>query len=245
MTSDTAQTEPVAADAENLRELIVRARFVLFAFDGPICRLFAGYPARDIAACLVSWLEGQGFRGLLTPEERQHPDPQVVLHAVNERRPCSDLLSELEQLLTQHELEAARTAYPTVWADPLIRTWTAVGTRLAVVTNNSARTVTRYLGGRQLLGCFAPHIYGRTSNLDLLKPHPHILNQAVHAMGATPSTTLVIGGSAGDHEAARRAGIPFLGHARTETSACSLRNAGAETVVSSLQPLLELVRELH
>lgn len=63
MTSDTAQTDSVAAETENLREVINRARFVLFDFDGPICRLFAGHSAEDVARDLVDWLARQGLRG--------------------------------------------------------------------------------------------------------------------------------------------------------------------------------------
>lgn len=146
MTPDTTQpdttqtkpvTEPVTAETEKLREVIERARFVLFDFDGPICRLFAGHSAEDVAKDLVGWLEGQGLRGLLSEKERVHPDPHVVLRVVNKRHPHSDLVAELEELLTQHELKAVPSAWPTPFADPLIRTWTAVGVRLAVATNNS------------------------------------------------------------------------------------------------------------
>ncbi|MFF0134219.1 hypothetical protein ACFYTG_52915, partial [Streptomyces mirabilis] len=87
---------------ENLREVIERARFVLFDFDGPICRLFAGHSAEDVAKDLV---ERQGLRGLLTEEEQVHPDPMVVLYAVHRRHPHSDLVSELEERLTQQELK--------------------------------------------------------------------------------------------------------------------------------------------
>ncbi|MEU5097745.1 HAD family hydrolase [Streptomyces sp. NPDC020996] len=238
MTSDTAQTEPVTAETENLRELITEARFVLFDFDGPICRLFAGHTAESVAKELVDWLELQGLRELLTEEERVHPDPMVVLYAVNRRHPRSDLVTELEERLTQQELKAVASAMPTAYADPLIRTWTAVGGRLAVASNNSPRTVTEYLSVRGLADCFAPHVYGRTGELDLLKPHPHCLNRALNAMGAAPSTALMIGDAPTDLLAAERAGVPFLGYARNPYKERQLRDAGARTVVASLEPVL-------
>lgn len=141
MTSDTTQTESVTAETENdteqLRELITRARVVLWDFDGPICRLFAGHKAERVAIDLVDWLEGRGLHGLLTEDERQSLDPHVVLRAVDRRHPGSDLVAELEERLTQEELRATSSAMPTAYADPLIRTWTAVGSRLAIATNNS------------------------------------------------------------------------------------------------------------
>jgi HAD superfamily hydrolase (TIGR01509 family) len=232
----------VAAETENLRQVIKRARFVLFDFDGPICRLFAGHLAEDVAKDLVEWLERQGLRELLTEEERVHPDPMAVLYAVNLRHPHSDLVTELEERLTQQELKAVPSAWPTEFADPLIRTWSAVGARLAIATNNSARTVTRYLETRWLTECFAPNVYGRTQELHRLKPDPHCLNRALNAMGAAPSSALMIGDAPSDYQAARQAGVPFLGYARNGYKEKLLRDAGAEDVVGSLEPVLRVLR---
>ncbi|MEV7346059.1 HAD-IA family hydrolase [Streptomyces sp. NPDC093544] len=241
MTPDTAQTEPVATETENLREVIERARFVLFDFDGPICRLFAGHSAEDVAKDLVEWLERQGLRGLLSDEERVHLDPWAVLAAVDRGHPRSDLVVELEERLTQHELKAVYSAWPTAFADPLIRTWSAVGARLAIATNNSPSTAARYLATRGLIECFAPHIYGRTQDLRLLKPDPHCLNRALNALGAAPSTALMIGDTPSDLLAAEQAGVPFLGYARNEGQVEALRKAGAQVVMGSLEPLLQIL----
>ncbi|MGW4561437.1 HAD family hydrolase [Streptomyces sp. NPDC004561] len=215
---------------------------MLWDFDGPICRLFATHKAERVAADLVAWLERQGLRGLLTETERETLDPQVVLRAVGRRRPGSDLVAGLEERLTQEELRAAGSALPTAYADPLIRTWTALGARLAVTTNNSPRVVRTYLETRGLTGCFAPHLYGRTEHLHHLKPDPHCLVRALNAMGAAASAALMIGDAPSDLAAARDAGVPFLGYARNETKEKHLRAAGAERVVRSLEPLLRLLR---
>ncbi|MEU6092954.1 HAD family hydrolase [Streptomyces sp. NPDC047085] len=222
--------------------MIRHARVVLWDFDGPICRLFARHSAERVAGELVDWLEGRGLHGLLSAAERESLDPHVVLRAVDRRHPDSDLVAELEERLTQEELRAAGSAMPTAWADPLIRTWTAVGSRLAIATNNSPRVVRAYLDGRGLTGCFAPHIYGRTQDLRRLKPDPHCLNRALSAMGAAPTDALMIGDNPSDHAAAVRAGVPFLGYARNERMAKRLLEAGAGQVVSSLEPLLRSLR---
>ncbi len=232
------------ADTEQLGRLVSDARFVLWDFDGPICRLFAGHTAEGVAADLVDWLGSRGLRGLLTETERESPDPHAVLRAVDRRHPRSDLVEELEERLTQEELRAAASAMPTAYADPLIRTWTAVGVRLAVATNNSPRVVRAYLAGRGLLPCFTPHIYGRTQELRLLKPDPHTLVRALSAMGAEPTASLFIGDSSSDCEAARRARVPFLGYARNERKSKLLREAGADAVVDSFEPLLRLLWSL-
>lgn len=246
MTPDTTQTGAVPFETGNdpnrLRNLIRHARVVLWDFDGPICRLFAGHSAERVASDLVAWLESRGLHGLLTDTERESLDPQVVLRAVDRRHPGSDLVAELEERLTQDELRAASSAWPTAYADPLIRTWTAVGSRLAITTNNSPRVARKYLESRGLVACFAPHVYGRTQELHHLKPDPHCLNRALNAMGAAPGDALMIGDTPSDLEAAERAGVPFLGYARNERKAKILRDAGAGTVLVSLEPLLEPLR---
>ncbi|MFD5634530.1 MULTISPECIES: HAD family hydrolase [unclassified Streptomyces] len=239
VTSDTTQTDAVATQTENLRDTITQARFVLFDFDGPVCRLYAGHAAEKVARDLVDWLERQGMRGLLTPEERRHPDPLVVLHAVDRRRPRSDLVAELEARFTQQELKAVAKAWPTEYADAVIRTWKAIGVRLAITTNNSPRTAAHYLENRGLAECFAPHIYGRTQDLHHLKPDPDCLNRALTALGAEPSKALMIGDAPSDLYAAQRAGVPFLGYARHEDKEKQLRDAGAEHVVTSMKTVLQ------
>ncbi|PWG12423.1 HAD family hydrolase [Streptomyces sp. V2] len=247
VTSDTQQTDRAALEGdkatEKVQELIGRARVVLWDFDGPVCRLFAGYPAANIAAGLVERLELRGLRGLLSEVERDSPDPHAVLRAVDSRCSGSDLVVELEEWLTEEELTAATSAQPTPYADPLIRTWVAVGARMAITTNNSPRVVGKYLAGRELSACFAPHVYGRTADLQLLKPDPHCLNKALRAMGSAPEDALMIGDTPTDLEAARRAGVPFLGYARNDLKGSLLRDEGAEAVVTSLEPVLVAVRK--
>jgi phosphoglycolate phosphatase-like HAD superfamily hydrolase len=229
-------------ECEKLRELITSARFVLWGFDGPICRLFPRQQAERVAADLVDWLEGQGARGVFTEPERKSLDPQAVLRAVARRRPPGELVAELEERHTQEEVRAAASALPTAYADPLIRTWTAVGARLAVTTDVSPRAVRAYLVSRDTLGCFGPHLYGRTKDLRRLKPDPYCLRRALDAMGAAPATALMVGDRLADLAAAREAAVPFLGHARTEADERRLRAAGAGVVVRSLEPVLTVLR---
>ncbi|WP_373430618.1 HAD family hydrolase [Streptomyces sp. B3I8] len=242
--SETTRTGPVTTETENVRQLVTRARFVLWDFDGPICRLFAGHPADVVAREMRDWLGHQGLLHLLTEEEQRAADPHVILRAVDERHPGSDLVTALEELLTHHELLAVPSARPTPYADPVIRTWTAVGARLAVTTNNSARTATAYLTTRGLLGCFAPHMYGRTHELHQLKPDPHHLNRALGALGAAPEDALMIGDSPSDAQAAAHAGVPFLGYARNDDKEKALRTADATTIVAALDQVLEVLRTM-
>ncbi|MGW4757579.1 TIR-like protein FxsC [Streptomyces chartreusis] len=230
-------------DDRHLTRLVHNARFVLFGFDGPICRLFAGYAADHVGRDLVEWLEERGLQGILTEQEQAVTDPHVVLRAVERRQPGSDLVAELEERLTQQEMRAATTAWPTPFADPLIRIWPMFGARLAVTTNTSPQVVQHYLDSRGLTDCFAPHIYGRSQDLAHLKPHPHVLYRALRAMDASPQEALMIGYTPADLAASQQAGIAFLGCTQNATRQEMLRNAGAQVVVNSLQPVLSVLRQ--
>ncbi|MFJ6391560.1 HAD family hydrolase [Streptomyces sp. NPDC091972] len=241
VTPETTHTEPVTAETARLASLVASARYVLWDMDGPICRLFAGYPAHQIAGELVEKIDQLGMGGLLTEQERSGNDPQETLRGVHERHRGSDLVLELEEWLTRRELMAVATAMPTPYADPLIRTWSSLGARFAITTNNAAVAATAYVESRKLTDCF-PHVYGRTPNLDLMKPNPHCLDQAIKAMGALPSTTLMIGDTHTDLRAARQAGVAFLGYARDENKEQILKEAGAEVVVRSMEQVLEVLQ---
>jgi HAD superfamily hydrolase (TIGR01509 family) len=241
VTSDARQTEPATAESKKLRETIGRVRFVLWDLDGPICRLFAGHPAEEVARRMVELVDRLGLKDALTRTERDTGDPHVALLGVNRRQPGSDLLAELEEWLTREELEAVSSALPTPYADPLIRTWSAVGVRFAVTTNNSPLVAAEYVKTRGLADYF-PHIHGRTQDLDLMKPDPHCLKQAMTALGADPVATLMIGDAPSDFKAARAAGVSFLGYARNEKKERELLDAGAGLVVRSLEQVLILLR---
>ncbi|MFF0017752.1 HAD family hydrolase [Streptomyces sp. NPDC005374] len=243
VTPQKTHTEPVTAETARLASLVASARYVLWDMDGPMCRLFAGYPAHEIADELVRMIDGLGMGALLTKQERSGDDPHVALRGVHERHRGSDLVLALEEWLTRRELEAVPKAMPTPHADPLIRTWSTFGVRFAITTNNAALAATAYVESRGLTGCF-PYIYGRTPNLDLMKPNPHCLEEAIKAMGAVPSATLMIGDADTDLLAAQQAGVSFLGYARNEDKERILRRAGAEVVVRSMEQILDVLRSL-
>ncbi|MFE0510079.1 HAD family hydrolase [Streptomyces sp. NPDC058964] len=243
VTSDTKQTHLATEQSAALREPVMRARVVLWDFDGPICRLFARHSAQQVADELMRWLGEQSPRDLAADAAQESPDPHELLRAVDRRHPGSDLVRRLEERLTLEELRAVPSAMPTAYADPLIRTWRAVGSRMAVTSNNSPRAVQMYLEKRDLLACFTPHIYGRPEDLRRLKPDPDCLNRALAAMGADPSRAVMIGDAPTDFTAASLTGVPFIGYATTERRAQRLWDAGAEVVVASLEPLLRVLRE--
>ncbi|MFJ9892511.1 HAD family hydrolase [Streptomyces sp. NPDC091280] len=243
MTPDTPATEPETASADDLRKLISPVRYVLWDLDGPICQLFAGYSAPKIANRLVSSLEQDKQLELLPMAERLRKDPHAMLAGIGQRHPDTDQVVKLEEWLTGEELKAVGSARDTPHAEDVIRAWAGLGVQLAVSTNNSARAATAYLAAKGLDGFF-PHVYGRTRDLHLMKPDPHSLLLALDAMDAEPSEALMLGDAPTDYEAARTAGIPFLGYACDLPKVRAFRRAGVEPsrMVPSLKEVWDVLR---
>ncbi|MDH6226320.1 MULTISPECIES: HAD family hydrolase [Streptomyces] len=220
--------------------LVSRARVVLLALEGPLCRLFppGGEERRALADDLLGLaarLGGQDAVGRLPDAGRAGRDPHAVLAAVAEG-PDTALAAALRERLTAAELRAVPKAAPTPWADPLVRTWAALGVRTAVVTRHAAEAASRYVAGRGLAGAL-PRVCGRGTG------HPdefgHTLAGALASLGATREEALFVGETPGHLAAARAAGIPFLGHARSEAGERQLLEAGAQHLVGSLKFVLD------
>lgn len=220
-------------------DLIRRADCVLFDFDGPLCSLFAGHPAADIADRIRrDVLAGRQDPGPLSEEMRTTGDPQRILRGLV---PGSPAARAVERALTAEELAATRTAAPTRYADDLVGALVARGCRVAVTTNNAQEVVEEYLSTRGLLHHFAGTIHGRLHDAALLKPHPDCLERALAATGTKPGRAVMIGDTVADCQAADAAGVPFLGYAPHRERETMLRAAGARHVVASLKEVLDVV----
>jgi phosphoglycolate phosphatase len=73
------------------------------------------------------------------------------------------------------------------------------------------------------------------------KPHPGMLEAAMHETGSDPKTTMMVGDTSFDMEMARAAGVRAIGVAWGYHPAALLEAAGAETVLSGFEELLDLV----
>ncbi|MFD6417595.1 HAD family hydrolase [Streptomyces sp. NPDC060194] len=224
----------------DLHALLAPVKCVLFDFDGPVCRLYDGYPAAGVAEGLREWVLAEGYE--LGTAARRTDDPMVLLLDIGRRYGHGGVVEEVEARLTAHEVVAVGSAEPTPDAVELIRALKAVGASLAITSNNSPEAVTSYLTGRDLRSCFGPHIYGRTRDLARLKPDPDCVLRALASTGAAAADALMIGDTPEDCEAAREAGVTFLGFARNASKGKLLNAAGAQHVVGALRPLLDAVR---
>lgn len=221
-------TAPATAD---LSALLQRARVLLLDFDGPICSIFAGHPAPQIARELLDALHDDGHP---VPEGDDAPtDPFDVLRYAATLGP--DAAEQTEARLRAAELAAVPTARPTPHAAELIRAWRHDGRQVAAVSNNSQPTLTAYLDRH---GIELDAIVGRTSpDPGLLKPSPHLVLRALDALEASPDDALLIGDSPSDIHAARHAALATIGYANKPGKAARLADAGARAVIDDMLTL--------
>lgn len=224
-----------------LTELIESAKCVLFDFDGPVCHLFQNRPTPAIAERLRALVLDSRPDSDWLPRTT---DPLEILRAAFEQPAMveSGVARDIERALTEEELAAAPGAFPTAYADTLVRTLAATGRRLAVTTNNSPQAVERYLQTRLTDDLFAGGIHGRSATGTLrLKPDPDCLRRALDATGTPAQEALMIGDAPRDLEAARAAGVAFLGYAHNERKAAELHAAGSAHAVDSLRDVVVIV----
>lgn len=219
----------------DIHHILSDATHLLFDFDGPICSIFAGLPAATVAATLRDYLAP--LRLALPDSILSEDDPLEILRYAAGAGPL--LTETTEAGLRGLELQAILSATPTPDAAEAIRHHRASGRRLAVVSNNADIAVQIYLTHHNLLGHF-DLISARTPGQDpaLLKPHPHLIAQAIDRLGADPEKCVLIGDSVSDVHGAERAGIPAIGYANAPGQAYRLHAAGAAAVITRMTQLL-------
>jgi phosphoglycolate phosphatase len=217
--------------AADLTERLARVRCLLLDFDGPICAIFAGRPARDVVLELLD---------VLTIVDAQVPerlasasDPFDVLRYAATVSP--DLARRVEHELRLAEIDAAATATPTAHAADLISAWRQAGRAVAVVSNNSSAAVETYLATH---GIEVDRVVARASpDVSLLKPSPYLVTMAMRALSAEPEACALVGDSLSDIAAAQATGITSVGYANKPGKHRRLSDAGADVVIDDMQAL--------
>ncbi|WP_394614578.1 HAD family hydrolase [Lentzea sp. JNUCC 0626] len=214
-----------------LRRVLDHAEALLLDFDGPVCSVFAGYPAPDVADQLREVLAEVGHEEL--PEElRKTADPfdifaYAALLGADEAR-------YVESALRAHEVEAIETSEPTSGAHELIRHWSLSGRRLAIVSNNSMAAIESYLHLHGLRPSVATLSARASSDPTDLKPSPHLIDRALSSLDIDPSQGVFVGDSPSDMIAGRAANVVSVGYANKPGKAKLLSAAGAHAIATSM-----------
>jgi phosphoglycolate phosphatase len=222
----------------DLDAILARTHYLLLDFDGPICDIYAGLPAATVADRLRKHLDGRNVE--LPDEVARTPDPLEVF--AYSATISGDLAAEIEAEMTDLEVTAAATAKPTPYVHEVLAACHETGRTTAVVSNNSARAVHTYLTQHGLDDRIS-HVIARTShNPALLKPNPHLIEQALVVLGAEPTKCTLLGDSVTDIESARSTNIASIGYANRPGKREQLTAAGAEVVIATLADLVLRVR---
>jgi HAD superfamily hydrolase (TIGR01509 family) len=222
-----------------LADVMNRSRYLLLDFDGPICGIFAGLPAHEIADHLRDLVAGRSVA--IPPEATASDDPFDVLRYAATISP--DLTQAVADELRAMELRAVEVADPTPHTRQVIEAAHQAGRAIAAVSNNSREAVTRYLTTAGLAPMFT-RIIGRTDpDPDLLKPNPHLITRAIKELGADPTECVLIGDSLSDIDGARNAGIFSVGYANKPGKLERFTAAGADAVITSMGELLPHLAE--
>lgn len=210
---------------------------LLLDFDGPVCSVFAGYPAPQIAAELIETLRGIAPR--LADMLDHERDPMQVLRAVANSL-SRDQVDSIDEQLSLAELAAVESAEPTPGAAELIAAALKAGLTVAIVSNNSEGAIAKYLKRHGLDGGISV-IIGRPFGLpERMKPDPYLLHEALRSTGTEASHACFVGDSVTDVEAGKSAGIVTIGYANKAGKAERLQEAGASLVVESFLGLAKM-----
>jgi HAD superfamily hydrolase (TIGR01509 family) len=218
----------------NARSLLTSASGILLDFDGPVCSIFAGYPAPEVAEHLREVVRSKGIvvEGTILAEA----DPLEVLEYVAENHP--DILDLVDEALIAAEIQAAASAEPSEGAHQFIEHVAQLRTPLIVVSNNSAPAIEAYLQAHNL-SRFVDGVVGRSfARPDRMKPNPWPILRAVDLAGVAASSCVLVGDSATDVIAAHAAGARCIGVANRPYKERTLPDAGADATVTSMLQLL-------
>jgi phosphoglycolate phosphatase len=139
------------------------------------------------------------------------------------------------------ELNAVESALPTPGAAESLANCQSSGKLVAIVSNNYAEAVVRYLARTGLADRVA-HIEGRDPfDPTLMKPSPHLIENATRALAVRTAACIFIGDQTSDIEAGRTAGAHTIGYANKPGKADALAVAGAEAVTTTM---VEVARAL-
>jgi phosphoglycolate phosphatase-like HAD superfamily hydrolase len=192
----------VTGEPDRLRRVLASADAVVFDFDGPLCDVFAGLPAWQVAQQLQK----------ITGTHYDTRDPLEVLRRANEAAAVGQL-HELEDQLIAAELAAVATSVVITEGVRALEVALDGGLRVGIVSNNSAPAVNVFIEHLGLAGRVHPVIGRAYRRPDLMKPNPWPMNQALLNLGIEPGRVAYVGDSMSDIKVARLVHMPCIAYA--------------------------------
>lgn len=202
------------------KDLLARCRAILFDFDGPLCDMFAGKPAPEVAHQL-EYLAGQSHH---TDDPLEVLRVAFALNATNRE--------QVEDELIRAEIQAVQISMPDIHGVRALRSFFERGRKTAIVSNNSSAAVWEFLESRHL-SYTVETVIGRTyRHPELMKPDPWAINEALRSLDVESSRAVLIGYSMIDIEAARRARVHCIAFANKPEKRAAFASTGVPVITS-------------
>ncbi len=233
LTADPKDTQAgYASPYTALDNILSQARYLIFDFDGPVCDLTAAMPpgtADQLREVIRTEAADMSASIAMTS------DPiEIIARAVTI---SPSLAALLDEELTTIELTAASTARPAAYVHEALAACRDSGRTPAVISRNSAPAVSSYLD-KHGLADQARNVTALTSfPPGHLQTFPHLLEDTIHALGATPADCALITATEAGIDAAQGIGAHPIGYATTPATSERLIVAGAACVIPSLADL--------
>jgi beta-phosphoglucomutase-like phosphatase (HAD superfamily) len=229
-------------DEARLLEVLAATGPVLLDFDGPVCRVYSGDLNVQAAEALRDLLRKDGVR--LPHEVEQTHDPLEVLRYTGEleRQP---LLDQVEQALTDIEVEAVTEAPGTDGAVDFLHACAESNRPLVIVSNNAAEAIERYLRTHDL-AYLVRAVVGRShAKPQEMKPHPRPVRHALDHLTVPPHEALLIGDSVSDLQVGEHAGVRTVAYANRPSKVARMRAQSPDALVDSMTLLANALRFLR
>lgn len=209
-----------------LRAILGSTELVLLDFDGPLCDVFAGFPAPDVARHL-EFISGESF---------ETDDPLEVLRGAARRR--IGALRTVEDALIAAEVRAVACSASVGEGVEFLRSCLARKMKVGIVSNNSADAVHVFLDVHGLSGDVTPVVGRALRHPELMKPNPWPMETAL-AMANVPARSAVyVGDSLSDIEVANAVPMPCVAYANKIGKRKLFEGAGAMIIIDSMSELL-------
>jgi phosphoglycolate phosphatase-like HAD superfamily hydrolase len=220
-----------AAHVVTARELVDQASAILLDFDGPVCSVFAGIPAAEVASALHRQLKPAA------PwiETISTDDPLEIMRAVGG---WPEIVAQAEHLLTVAEAAAVTEATPTDGVIDVLEEMERRATRVAIVSNNSEAAIRKYLDLRGLTNLVHAVIGRDMHDPRLMKPDPTPLRLALDFLRVRHDKAVMIGDSPSDIAAARALKVPVIAFANRDSKVEALSRHGPDAVITSIRQLV-------
>ncbi|MEV0803452.1 HAD family phosphatase [Kribbella sp. NPDC050281] len=210
---------------------------VLLDFDGPVCSVFAGYPAPQIADELRALI--RDAIGDLPDEITDANGPHEVLGASASLG--NDVWQRVEEALQVAEVKAVESATPTPGVAEFLEICRSAKRPVAIVSNNCEASVHKYLEQAGIADHIR-HIEARDPvHVERMKPSPFLVDRAAAALSVSPGRCVLIGDQPSDVAAAIAAGTRSIGYANKPGKAGDLAQAGADSVIGDMNDVAALI----